>query len=554
MPPQEALKFSSLQDFRRYDVRQKLHSNWHPIVPGERSELSRLLFSAEEDLEKYDVEIARLHARIYSLKNDQTELKEHVRLSKSFLSPMRRIPRDVWVEVFTQLNVIRGGIKLVEPKPIVPLLSASRTCTFWRKTIISTPSLWSQIEVDGMLLHSITFSLGLRHILLYSRGSPLDICISDLHERQEDRGLAFLFDSSNRLETLSLKPYPGDLQLYRGLKDRVPSLKTLLVDYEQLEEDEADFALFSNAPKLSNLTLKLPMVSDSDLESTKIPSLPWEQLEKMTLVGTNMLQAREILSRCQNLSSLDLSVQLAGALSHTRKRITLPKLKILSITIPENLMGHNSHLFTLRQIFDAFVLPSLEDLKMFLNNINFTGLRGFTHSSSFLGLIFESNFPLSHFTMEVNLSEPADETEHYDPLLQISRLPSLTHLNLRENTFGNPHPLVITTEVLQKLTVSTGPTRVLRPNPFDVVAPNLKELKLKTNHPHINHRALLDMIQSRMGWNADANQDGLGVEFLELVELDFGYMPNNDILQQYRHLKFTGIDLRVHVTGLGQVV
>ncbi|KAK1220863.1 hypothetical protein PQX77_016342 [Marasmius sp. AFHP31] len=111
----------------------------HVPTSEERDELRDLIRAPEEQLQKLDEEISRLHAR-------RQALQQFIDLHRSLLSPARRVPVDVWRSIFTEcLPDNELGLCFRTTKE-APLLLTS-VCRSWRETALSTPTLWRSIHI-----------------------------------------------------------------------------------------------------------------------------------------------------------------------------------------------------------------------------------------------------------------------------------------------------------------------------------------------------------------------------------------------------------------------
>ena len=161
----ETRRTGLLREFRDFNLVQKLRSGHYPTETGEKWKLSHLLFSAEQELVQYDVEIARLQSQINSLQNEKKGLEGRISFSQSLLSPIRKVPREVLTEIFEWLNVLDSvrtrrdeGIYIRDQKVESAVLNVGHVCAYWRNILHSTDSIWSRLifgldilsDPDGM--------------------------------------------------------------------------------------------------------------------------------------------------------------------------------------------------------------------------------------------------------------------------------------------------------------------------------------------------------------------------------------------------------------------
>lgn len=106
-------KFTLLDEFRKYDALQKLRNNAFSVEAPEKLHLQSLLFSVAVESKRYKTEIAHLHAKIFALRTEYDELKEHVELSQSLLAPVRKLSDEILGEIFQRLR-LRGDKSVPE--------------------------------------------------------------------------------------------------------------------------------------------------------------------------------------------------------------------------------------------------------------------------------------------------------------------------------------------------------------------------------------------------------------------------------------------------------
>ncbi|PBK93808.1 hypothetical protein ARMGADRAFT_928211, partial [Armillaria gallica] len=76
---------------------------------------------------------------------EKTNAQNHLIDLKSILHPIRYVPDDVVLEVFTAV-VVSGKESSVSTD--TGLWACSRVCRRWRALVLTTPSLWSDINLD----------------------------------------------------------------------------------------------------------------------------------------------------------------------------------------------------------------------------------------------------------------------------------------------------------------------------------------------------------------------------------------------------------------------
>jgi hypothetical protein len=165
------LSFETLKQLRQLDTFSLLRSNTLPSIG-----VSGLVRGAEAELRSYDAEIGRLHSMISAIQAHKNELIFHQTRLKSLLSPIRKLPREILIEIFSHCDL---KISLGCPDFQTNILGR-----VWHPTIISTPRIWSNIEYnisDRSLDEESRMQNQLSHILELSGSCPLSVMMYYYH-------------------------------------------------------------------------------------------------------------------------------------------------------------------------------------------------------------------------------------------------------------------------------------------------------------------------------------------------------------------------------------
>ncbi|THU82284.1 hypothetical protein K435DRAFT_934072, partial [Dendrothele bispora CBS 962.96] len=138
---------------------ERLRNHDIPSVT-ETSRITALLDQIEPDIARYESEIARLEDTLATLRARRDELKRYQGEYKTLLSPIRRMPKNILLEIFSIVCSESGG-SLSMPKTRYSLrrrkdhrvitattLSLSQICSFWRGVVKNSPCLWSTLAVN----------------------------------------------------------------------------------------------------------------------------------------------------------------------------------------------------------------------------------------------------------------------------------------------------------------------------------------------------------------------------------------------------------------------
>ncbi|KAL0571041.1 hypothetical protein V5O48_010920 [Marasmius crinis-equi] len=184
---------------------QVLDTNYAPSK-REREEIRAMIQDPEQEIRRIDEEISRLQAR-------HDELSRFVTSHRMLLSPFRRLPGELWGEIF--VRCLPNGSLPVRSLAEAPLLLTG-ICRTWREVALNTPTLWNavHISIPPMLSYrgikkpeDMRFSLlkalqareqGFKQWLDRSGSLPLTLSLHDLHS---DEGR----DPENQSEREKLK-------------------------------------------------------------------------------------------------------------------------------------------------------------------------------------------------------------------------------------------------------------------------------------------------------------------------------------------------------------
>ncbi|KAK1227315.1 hypothetical protein PQX77_009689 [Marasmius sp. AFHP31] len=115
-----------------------LHTNYVPSSK-ELKELHHLVLEPQEQIRKLDEEMKRLQTQ-------RDELQRFVNSHRALAAPFRRLPADIWGEIFVyclpknQLNV---AVCTVKEAPLM----LTTICRTWREVALNTPRLWNSVHI-----------------------------------------------------------------------------------------------------------------------------------------------------------------------------------------------------------------------------------------------------------------------------------------------------------------------------------------------------------------------------------------------------------------------
>ncbi|KAJ7617649.1 hypothetical protein DFH06DRAFT_1483478 [Mycena polygramma] len=289
-----------------HELRAHLRSNFLPS-----SETGSVLPSFVSDITRYDTEIEVLQAALGRLISERDRLTEYSAAYHSLFSPVRRLPTEILVEIFTLCSpppVSFSDVRRRAPPDALDrtaqshLLRLAQVCHNWYETVMHTPSLWSTIEVHlGQRYDHLDL---LARSLDRSANCPLAIhCIATDH--RAIRCLRLLLQHSGRWRT-------ADIYLESNAVISLFSEKSDFPLLERLEIGGAEnlnlLHTFETAPKLTQFV--------SSVFSSIQPVLPWTQLHHVKFSSCSdmgndyaeFLGGLSILSSCSPESAVQISV------------------------------------------------------------------------------------------------------------------------------------------------------------------------------------------------------------------------------------------------------
>ncbi|KAK1231227.1 hypothetical protein PQX77_005663 [Marasmius sp. AFHP31] len=168
-----------------------LHTNYVPSAK-ELGELQDLVLEPRDRIQRLDEEI-------HCLQVERDELQQFVDDHSALRAPFRRLPADIWGEIFVYcLPTNKLDVALCTAKEHPLLLTT--ICRSWREVALNTPRLWSalHIHVPGINPNP-TFPARLEGIKLWLKRSgsrPLTLSISMSDHTPSNAPAVTDFDSS----------------------------------------------------------------------------------------------------------------------------------------------------------------------------------------------------------------------------------------------------------------------------------------------------------------------------------------------------------------------
>ncbi|KAJ6467967.1 hypothetical protein C8R47DRAFT_1325889 [Mycena vitilis] len=432
--------------------------------PPEETELLSIRSVTSNDASRLislDEEIALLRTRLKQLEDSRDSMSRLHRESIAILSPLRRMPAEILLEIFSwtmpPIAVIRhrGKLNLTRSSPWV----LTHICRRWRSVSISDPSLWSLVAINYSTNSDpwLAFSQSMVKNQI-ARARKLKIHFYG-HEPSDSRPqvgmLQLLAKYSTQWEELSLGLTAALVPVLAGVRDCIPSLRRLYIQWESPESqagitESLDF--FQLAPSLIDASIYNEYRSIQFL-------LPWQNLTRYHLDAPWDVQ-HLLLKMTPNVVEARIFVDFdLEPWPDSNEIIDLGSLRRLSISHAE--------------ILNYLTTPHLEELAIYLRA---------DEPSGFVDRLMASSCPLRKITLA------GGPTLH--PMTQmLENFPSIIELRI---AILDTVPNTLVDELLSRLIVTY---------PAPVLAPQLSGIHFALmNGGYRNWDLCLEIIKSR--WSA----------------------------------------------------
>ncbi|KAJ7663093.1 hypothetical protein DFH06DRAFT_1189324 [Mycena polygramma] len=333
-------------------------------VPPDVGSFRSTILAAPTELARYDAEIERIQKILAVLVSERTALTTYAEGCRSALSPIRRVPTELWVKIFDLCDIFYSNLcsPLLSTTPEEEvdrlsnrhLLQLSQVSSLWHKIAMGTPKLWSTIALDTSLWDNATISharlLSLLDLSLKRGGNhPLVMDIGVLQEHPQSHAIVILLSqhASRWKDVYFLSDLDSAAQLLTSAKGNLQRLEKLSLNAEWRAVDA-----FQAAPRLTD-------VKFSGRVET-LPDLPWAQIRTFAYASVATPDAfnfLSILGRCQNIITFESFISLSELPIDTNMPPVASDVEFLTfrLELPRErpFVG---------RIFEALTLPALRSL------------------------------------------------------------------------------------------------------------------------------------------------------------------------------------------------
>ncbi|KAJ7472557.1 hypothetical protein FB451DRAFT_1558771 [Mycena latifolia] len=295
--------------------KENLHTNV-VLTDSECQRIRELLAGPRTELAAINDEIERLQTLVGELMAKRDRLNAFIDPYAALISPMRRLPDDVVVEILTAaLPYERDAVM----SPLEAPLLVCHVCQAWRSLAFATPRLWASLHIVAPSGQEKLQRLDEAVNLWLSKSGVLPLSISVTRSRtcapDLESDISLLIETVirysrrwNRIQFM-LQAHPSDIGPLLALSPSdVPILESIVLeateDYRMHDPiDWSSIALFGTM-SLRNVSLRRLS------EPLKFP-VAWNQLRHLSLgrdhtyLSTN--QVIQVFQECLNLETCTLS-------------------------------------------------------------------------------------------------------------------------------------------------------------------------------------------------------------------------------------------------------
>ncbi|KAJ8090741.1 hypothetical protein PM082_018307 [Marasmius tenuissimus] len=357
------------------------------LLPSETQKLQTWIADEEYDLHRLDQELSRLRVVVEDLESQKTALKYKIRDRQSLLSSSRRLPTEIWSEIFSfcipdaRLSVSKDQWNQAG----AVALTLSHVCTRWRNITYEFPALWSSVYVNLYALDRDVIPL-LEHYICRSgpnhrNGRGVDVLIRFHKDTMNWKTGTTPLAIRNLHPHLAWTEHSAKTLSFLLSADCMKVLRSLTIS-----EVDVDHFLPSWQP---NNTLPLPLLEHFtiDAESRGHPNSPdhdspsswrclWKSIQQApnlrevvigSAIGLFSTSFRDMLSHSpvRSLEVRDIQ-QLEGTITDVVQLLpTLPNLERLRLDgLDFDLSGSTPNLLASVAATESMEYPTIRDLTM----------------------------------------------------------------------------------------------------------------------------------------------------------------------------------------------
>ena len=282
-----------------FNVNYLLNTNSTPSQEQQKDlqdfilQLDEAILNTDEDISGINEQILALQAKILVLQTRRTRLVQQRRCYSSLLSPVRCLPVEIFGKIFVYATRDR-------PRHA---LNISAVCQLWRDAAISTPILWSTLQLG----HHTTRRNMDNHISSWierARSYPLSLVIRKQEGFLDPVYSVFSLITKHQWKSITLDGVESILLILKELE--ISNLE-MLESFSPAPRFRTELPdALRHAPKLKTLFLDVNYI-DKIVEFDSLLPFPWKQLTSLTLTFPRYLDSHrhdiilDVLQACVNL-------------------------------------------------------------------------------------------------------------------------------------------------------------------------------------------------------------------------------------------------------------
>lgn len=351
-----------------------LHSSHQPS-DAHLAQIGLLLAEADLDLERSSSLIYRLQKCLSKLQRNRNYLGKCRDQYRAFISPIRRVPVEIWIDIFYECckDEINGAD--IDAEDCVPptAIHLSSVCSLWHNIFSATPTLWSFVTLNLQALMRYPREdthTRIQQYLRRSQGLPLHVRmigsqVAESHEMLRDPPniditIDLLRHSMNRWKNLHIDRFGlSYINQFIVFKGALPLLETLNFIAERgLIGWRHKLTYFLTFPRLRHIS-----ITGDSINITASSVSHESALRSITLTRFQASQIRKILEGCPTITSATLEWPKPYRDSFVHRPVHT-NLQYLSIFI--------DYQDSLDYVLDILTLPRLESLHIETNRATST--------------------------------------------------------------------------------------------------------------------------------------------------------------------------------------
>ncbi|KAK0221201.1 hypothetical protein EDD85DRAFT_1028408 [Armillaria nabsnona] len=259
-----------------------------PPVDSERTALEAVVREGEAKLSSLPQRMAAVRETLKILLAEQARTVKYITDAKSLLNPVRRLPGDVLIEIFTaclpeytedSLNAKRAPWAL------------SKVCVSWRQTALASAGLWANVHLEMDLYANHMESVFRLGTILDRAGKHLlRVYIKGHKDFSHHPVFAMILPTSARWKSLDVTASLRSFRLFNSISHCLPLLETLKIKVSSfhrsdIRPDSTGVYGFCQAPRLRELSVTQQLVSGAPFFS-RLFALPLEKISELYLTST----------------------------------------------------------------------------------------------------------------------------------------------------------------------------------------------------------------------------------------------------------------------------